>query len=97
MSEEKKPTNLEEVIEDMISTATKASLEAWSKLVELESQDKYNGAIPVPEDGRLKSFARKWFLTGYSLALTDHVMKADTRLNAAAEKDYSQNKAKIVM
>lgn len=84
-------TNLENVLTEMSSRATVAALEAWNKAAE----EGRVGNYALPEDPGLRNFCRKWFITGYGLALVDYTMEATKRLKAAADIDQERNLSKF--
>jgi hypothetical protein len=73
--------------------ASMAAMEAWTGC----EKSGYVGALPIPSDARLRSIAKKYFLIGYGMALTDHTMAATKRMKAAQDLDEGRNINKIKM
>lgn len=84
-------TKLESVLTEMSQQATELALAAW----DMCAKEGRVGNYPIPNTEQLRMIARKYFLTGYGMALVDHTMEATKRLHAASDLDQTRNLTKF--
>ena len=84
---------LEELITDMSLRAAAAAETAWAKARAAGAI----GNILLPTEGNALKWAKRWFLSGYGLALLDHTMESVKRLKAAADLDAEDEQKRMVV
>lgn len=90
---EVKKKRLEELITDMSFRAAAAAEEAWKKVKAAGCV----GTLLIPADGLALELAKRFFLSGYGLALLDHTMEAVKRMKAAADLDQEDEARRLVV
>lgn len=88
-----KKKRLDELITDMSLRAAAAAEDAWKKAITAGQIGNYL----LPSDENALKWAKRWFLSGYGLALLDHTMESVKRMKAAADLDAEDSQKRLVV